>query len=184
MLASRTLQGEIMPRSGAGKKTRTAARVSYPARQSVGHQVRWTHRALQRELEARIRPYGITLGMWYFLRALWEEDGLSQRELSDRAGTSEPTTVTALHAMEKRGLVVRIQNATDRRKSNIHLTPPARALRELLLPTARGVNETATVGIPRAEIAMLKRILTKIRANLAAANRTRDALAGRAKGRR
>lgn len=154
------------------------SRASYPAEQSVGHQVRWTHRALQRELETRIRPYGITLGMWYFLRALWEEDGLSQRELSDRAGTSEPTTVTALHAMEKRGLVVRVQNTDDRRKSNIYLTQPARTLRELLLPTARAVNRAATGDLSRADIETLKRILTKIRANLVAAGEARSAEAG------
>jgi DNA-binding MarR family transcriptional regulator len=153
------------------------ARLSYPAEQSVGHQVRWTHRALQRALEARIRPYGITLGMWYFLRALWEEDGLSQRELSERAGTAEPTTVTALHAMERRGLVVRVQNKTDRRKSNIYLTKPARELRALLLPEARAVNRVATAGMPAAEIEVLKRTLTRLRANLAAAARARD-LAG------
>lgn len=113
--------------------------------------------------------------MWYFLRALWEEDGLSQRELSDRVGTSEPTTVTALHGMEKRGLVVRVQNSDDRRKSNIYLTQPAKALRDLLLPTAREVNRTATVDLTRSEIEALKRILTKIRANLAEANEARSA---------
>jgi DNA-binding MarR family transcriptional regulator len=171
-----------------GKKPKRArltggakARISYPADESIGHQVRWTHRALQRELEARIRPYGISLGMWAFLRALWEEDGLSQRELSDAARTSEPTTVTALHAMEKRGLVKRVQNTDDRRKSNIYLTPPARSLRDLLLPTAREVNRTAAgATLSRAEIATLMRILTKIRINLAAAETAR--VAGTAKG--
>jgi len=161
-------------RTNAGSGARKA-HFSYPAEQSVGHQIRWTHRALQRALEARIRPYGITLGMWYFLRALWEEDGLSQRELSERAGTAEPTTVTALHAMERRGLVVRVQNKTDRRKSNIFLTKPARELREPLLPQAREVNRAATTGLPAAEIGALKRILTKLRANLTA---TRDKRAG------
>lgn len=148
-------------------------RFLYPAEQSVGHQVRWTHRALQRALEARIRPYGITLGMWYFLRVLWEEDGVNQRELSERAGTAEPTTVTALHAMERRGLVVRVQNKTDRRKSNIYLTKPARDLRELLLPAAREVNRVAAAGLSAAEIEALKRTLTKLRANLSAAARDR-----------
>jgi MarR family transcriptional regulator, organic hydroperoxide resistance regulator len=148
---------------------------AYPAEQSIGHQVRWTHRALQRELETRIRPFGITLGMWYFLRALWEEDGLSQRELSDRAGTTEPTTVTALHAMEKRGLVVRVPNTEDRRKSNIYLTKPARDLRELLLLTAREVNRAAADNLSRAEVEALKRLLTKIRANLIATGAARAA---------
>lgn len=142
---------------------------AYPAEQSVGYQVRLTNRALQRELEETIRPFGITPGMWYFLRVLWEVDGLSQRELSERVGTTEPTTVTALHAMERRGLVVRIQDSADRRKSNIYLTKPARQLRDMLLGHARVVNRTATAGIPAAEIAAFKRTLAKIRGNLAAA---------------
>jgi DNA-binding MarR family transcriptional regulator len=158
----------------ARKPSKSAARFRYPAEQSIGHQVRWAHRALQRELEEQIRPYGITTGMWYFLRALWDEDGLSQRELSDKVGTTEPTTVAALHAMEKRGLVTRVANTSDRRKSNIYLTSPALELRELLLPHAREVNRIAGAGIPVSDIKALKRILTKLRANLSAAHEKRQ----------
>ena len=46
-----------------------------PFSDSVGYQLRVTHRALQRYLQAMIQPHGITIGMWYFLRALWDEDG-------------------------------------------------------------------------------------------------------------
>ena len=52
-----------------------------PLEKSVGYQVRMTDRALQRYLHAKIGPHGVTLGMWY-LRILWREDGLTQRELS------------------------------------------------------------------------------------------------------
>jgi DNA-binding MarR family transcriptional regulator len=159
------------PRSANG--TPDARRSPYPPQDSVGHQVRWAHRALQRELEERLKPFGIASGMWHFLRALWEEDGLSQRELSERVGTSEPTTVSALHAMEKRGLALRVPNSEDRRKSNIFLTGPAKELRDMLLREAREVNRTATAGIAPAEIEALIMTLAKIRQNLAAANQTR-----------
>jgi DNA-binding MarR family transcriptional regulator len=162
-----------VPARSPKTSAKSAKRFRYPAEQSIGHQVRWAHRALQRELEEQIRPYGITLGMWYFLRALWEEDGLSQRELSDVVGTAEPTTVAALHAMEKRGLVTRVANTNDRRKSNIYLTRQALKLRELLLPQAREVNRLAGAGISAADVKALKRILTKLRANLAAAQEKR-----------
>ena len=152
-----------------------ARRSPYPPQDSVGHQVRWAHRALQRELEERLRPFGISSGMWHFLRALWEEDGLSQRELSERVGTSEPTTVSALHAMEKRGLALRVPNSDDRRKSNIFLTRPAKELRDMLLREAREVNRTATAGIGATEIESLKTTLGKIRQNLAAASESRRA---------
>lgn len=158
-----------------GKSETAAKRSPYPPEDSIGHQVRWAHRALQRELEERLKPFGITNGMWYFLRALWEEDGLSQRELSDRVGNSEATTVSALHAMEKRGLALRVPNSEDRRKSNIFLTRPAKDMRDLLLQEAREVNRTATSGISAAEIESLKKTLGKIRQNLAAANATRRA---------
>ena len=69
-----------------------------PLEKSVGYQVRMTHRALQRYLQVKIGPHGVTLGMWYFLRILWREDGLTQRELSYRIGTREPTTLIAILA--------------------------------------------------------------------------------------
>ena len=163
------------PTVRSGKPAQRASHSPYPPEDSVGHQVRWAHRALQRELEERLRPFGIASGMWHFLRALWEEDGLSQRELSDRVGTSEPTTVSALHAMEKRGLALRVPNSEDRRKSNIFLTRPAKELRDMLLREARAVNQTATAGIDPAEIDALKRILGKIRQNLALASEARRA---------
>ncbi|MBN8937117.1 MAG: hypothetical protein J0I13_12770, partial [Rhizobiales bacterium] len=45
---------------------------------SVGYLVRDANRAFQRLLEKRVAPHGVTRGQWYFLRALWVEDGLSQ----------------------------------------------------------------------------------------------------------
>ena len=49
-------------------------------------------------------------GHWAFLRILWEADGkggLNQKELSTRAGVMEPTTVTAMRAMEALGYINR-----------------------------------------------------------------------------
>ena len=105
----------------SGKKAsptrrRTVAEAELPFAESVGYQVRATHRALQRFLQFKIEPHGITPGMWYFLRALWHEDGLTQRELSVRVGTMEPTTLSAILIMEKKGLVRRVRDASDRRK--------------------------------------------------------------------
>ena len=93
------------PRAKPAAKT---AFVKYPPESSVGYLLRDTHRAFSRILQASIAPWGVTMGMWYFLRALWDEDGLTQRELSRRVGMMEPTTVSALNHMERRGLIERI----------------------------------------------------------------------------
>src|ERR1700761_833733 len=79
-----------------------------PFELSIGYQIRATHRALQRYLQMLIEPFGVTPGIWYFLRALWHENGLTQRELSDRTGTTEPTALIAIKYMETRGLVRRV----------------------------------------------------------------------------
>jgi MarR family transcriptional regulator, organic hydroperoxide resistance regulator len=140
--------------------------VDLPLNQSVGYQIRMTHRALQRYLHTKIEPHGVTLGMWYFLRALWSEDGLTQRELSRRIGTMEPTTLTAILAMERIGLVTRRRNNDDRRKLNILLTNKGRQLKNELLPLARDVVETATAGFSQREVDLLLSMLSSIQANL------------------
>ena len=137
-----------------------------PSGTSVGYLVRETHRAFSRSLQARIGPAGVNIGMWFFLRALWEEDGISQRALSQRVRMMEPTTLAALREMERRGIVARVRSRADRRVVNVFLTDYGRGLRDALLPRAAAVNALARRGVTAAEIDALRAILEKIRANL------------------
>jgi len=138
----------------------------FPPDQSVGYLVRETHRAFLRALGARVSRHGVSIGMWYFLRALWEEDGLTQRELSRRVRMMEPTTATALESMERRGLISRARNSHDRRKVNIRLTEEGRRLRAVLLPYAIEVNLVALAGISAKKIPLLREQLDRIKRNL------------------
>ena len=121
----------------------------YPPIESAGYLVRDAHRAFQKLLEKRIADYGITRGQWYFLRVLWIEDGLSQRELSTRVGMMEPTTVIALRSMEKAGFIRRARSSEDKRVTNVWLTAKAKRIREQMLLIARGINEDACQGLSR-----------------------------------
>jgi DNA-binding MarR family transcriptional regulator len=142
--------------------------ISFPLKDSAGYLLRMTHRSFARAVQAEIEPRGVTIGMWYFLRILWEEDGLTQRELSQRIEMMEPTTATALRNMEERNLVRRVRNATDKRKVNIYLTDEGRALRAALLPYARQVNDAALAGVSDEDAACFRRVLGRMRANLGA----------------
>ena len=133
---------------------------------SLGYLVRDANRAFQRLLEKRITPHGVTRGQWYFLRVLWEQDGLSQRELSARVGMMEPTTVIALRGMEKAGLVRRVRSEDDKRVTKVHLTAKARRMRERLLAISRGVNDQGAVGIDAAELDRFRRTIARMTANL------------------
>ena len=142
------------------------ASVEFPLAESSGFLVRDANRAFQRLLERRIAPHGVTRGQWYFLRVLWEEDGLSQRELSARVGMMEPTTVIALRGMEKAGLIRRVRGIDDRRVTRVHLTPKARRLRGGLLQISQGVNDRGAEGIDPAELARFRRIIARMTENL------------------
>ena len=152
------------------KQDRTSAngvsQGDFPPAQSSGYLVRDAHRAFQRLLENRIAPHGVTRGQWYFLRVLWNEDGLSQRELSTRVGMMEPTTVIALRSMEKSGLIRRVRSTDDKRKTHVWLTPKAKRMRDKLLQVARTITEEAETGVGREDLAVLRRILPRMTGNL------------------
>ena len=143
-----------------------SAAVELPLADSLGYQIRTTHRLFQRALQLEIERSGVTLGMWYFLRVLWSEDGITQSELSQRVGTMEPTTLSAIRDMERNGLVRRAPHPDDRRKINIYMTDEGRALRNQLLPTAHAVIAAASAGLTDREKIMLIALLKAMQANL------------------
>jgi MarR family transcriptional regulator, organic hydroperoxide resistance regulator len=141
---------------------------SAPNEDPVPNTVRDVHRAYTRALQETFNEYGIGIGQWFFLRALWEEDGITQRQLSQRVGTMEPTTVTALNCLEERDLVRRVRNKQDRRKVNIYLTERGQELRSVLLPRAEGVHKHALAGITPQEVTEAILVLRRISENLRA----------------
>jgi len=134
----------------------------------LAHLVKDATRALVRALQMRLVRQGVSFGHWTFLRVLWERDGLTQRELSAQAGLMEPTTFSALKAMEKLGYIVRKQQPDSRRKVYVFLTPKGRALKAKLVPLAESVNEIAVRGVAPGDIAATRRTLLAMIENLAA----------------
>lgn len=134
---------------------------------SIGYLTRIAFRAFARALEVRTSPHGVSSGQWRFLRVLWREDGLTQRELSRRVGMREPTTVIALKSLERSGFVTRVKSEDDRRKVHVYLTDTARGLEAVLLPAVAEVNQIALAGLTKAEVATLRKALTIVGRNLA-----------------
>jgi DNA-binding MarR family transcriptional regulator len=108
----------------------------------------------------------VPFGHWTFLRILWERDGLTQRELSDEAGVMEPTTFSALKAMEELGYIRRRQAPGNRKNMYVYLTPRGRALEKKLVPLARRVNAVAVRGVPRKRVEAARATLLAIISNL------------------
>ncbi len=115
---------------------------------SFGHLIRTIHRQQAQLLQARLAEDGISWGCWYFLRVLWNEDMITQRELSLRTGVNEATTRTAVDRMEAEDLVTRQLDATDRRKRFIRLTSRAKELKPGLIKFADELNGRILEALP------------------------------------
>jgi DNA-binding MarR family transcriptional regulator len=136
-------------------------------RDRIAHLVRDTERAFRRALQLRLAAHRVPFGHWSFLRILWDADGLTQKDLSLRAGVMEPTTLAAIRAMEGRGLVERRRRPTNRKNVFVHLTAKGRALEAKLVPLAEETNRVSIAGIDARDIATLRRALLGMIDNLA-----------------
>lgn len=134
----------------------------------LAHLVRDAARGLSRALQMRLMTHHVTFGQWAFLRILWEQDGLTQRELSERAGVMEPTTYAAVKGMEKLGYVTRETLPDNKRNNYVRLTAQGRALKAKLIPEAEKVNGIAVLGVEAKDVAITRQTLLAMIQNLAA----------------
>lgn len=131
--------------------------------------VRFVNRAYTKLVEAELRKHvDITYAQWSFVRVLCDEDGLSQRELSDRNGLMENTTFVALNLMETRGWVRRQRDTRDKRRWLIYLTDEGRALGRLH-PLVEKTARIAVENVPPETVTFVRQGLRQMLGNLEAA---------------
>ncbi len=133
----------------------------------LAHLIKDVTRAQMRAFQPRLAAQGVPFGHWTFLRILWEQDGMTQRELSDRAGVMEPTTFTAVKAMEAQGLLERRQLPGNRKNMHVFLTDKGLALKRKLVPLAEEVNRISVEGVSEADVATTRKTLLVMLVNLA-----------------
>ena len=135
---------------------------------SLGFQVRRGHLRFDRLLNARLAHHNLKAGFWYYLRALWIADGVTQKELSGVTNVTETTMVAMINGMVADGLVTRTRDAIDKRKMRVKLTEYGRRLEGELMGIAIGINRVATDGIAPEDVATCIAVLTRVSGNLQA----------------
>lgn len=133
----------------------------------LAHLVRDCARAFQKGLQVRLADHGVPFGHWTFLRVLWEADGLTQKELSARAGVMEPTTFTAMKAMEALGYIERRQLPTNKKNVYVYLSEEGRALKQKLVPLAEETNRVSVKGLTAESLKVTRHVLLAMIENLA-----------------
>ena len=132
----------------------------------LAHLVKDLLRGLTRALQIRLMDHSVSYGYWAFLRVLWEHDGITQRELSEDAGVTEPTTYSALLAMESLGYITREKLPSNMRNVSVCLTPKGRELKDTLIPLAEQLNSVAIRGIPPRDTAIFRKTIIAMIENL------------------
>lgn len=121
---------------------------------------------MKNNLAKALKPYNVTQEQWPLLIQLWVQDGISQKELSEKSFKDQPTTTRILDKLERRRLIRRQANSVDRRVSLIYLTSEGHEIRGQLIPLARQALEHSLHGLSEQEQAQLKNLLTRICDNL------------------
>ena len=134
--------------------------------ETIGFLLWDARRVIARDFEKNIAPHGVSRSLFWILRILWTEDGLTQTQLIQRCRMRGPTIVGIVAQLEREGLVTRAADPNDSRKKVISLTARGSELRHVILPIVEDVNKRATRGLTATERNHLKEMLRRMRDNM------------------
>jgi DNA-binding MarR family transcriptional regulator len=160
------------PRKTAGRRAAKPASSAVVPDRGIGNRLGRAERAFRYKLQDLLAAYDVTASQWLHLRALSEEDGLTQTELSQRLGIEKASSTAVLATLEARKFVRRVRNVRDRRKANLFLTDSGAMFLAQLFPCAVTVNDVAKRGLSQAELVVFLHVLETMTENLLSSRRT------------
>ena len=114
-------------------------------------------------MREEIDRYDLTPPQFALLAFLWQQDGLTQAELSEKGQIDRSTIGGLIDRLEKNGLLERRPHPKDRRAYQIHLTSYGRELETPLSECAGRVLAIFTEGLNEQEVDELRRMLEILR---------------------
>lgn len=138
-------------------------------REFIGYQVYMAQRALAKNLDATLAPFGLTSGQWNALNQLEENGAMTQRELAELLKKEQATVARLIDRLVKHGFVKRTPHPTDRRANMVENTPQASALLVEVEPVAVASADAIAEGLSDEELAVFFDVLGRVRDNALAA---------------
>ncbi len=112
---------------------------------------------------------GLSRGQPPVLFRLWEEDGCTQSELSERIMIRPATMTSILQRMEKAGYIRRRADSEDLRVTRVYLTDKGRELKGEVEALLRQLDDELTAGFSEEEMQLLRQLMRRMADNLAEA---------------
>jgi DNA-binding MarR family transcriptional regulator len=100
-------------------------------------------RLITREYQPHLDQLGITYPQYLVLMVLWETDGITVNEITNRLILNTNTMTPLLKRMETQGLISRQRSGTDERKVIVALTPAGKKLKK----AAAAIPEKIAAGL-------------------------------------
>lgn len=123
-------------------------------------------RLTSKAARVRLGPIGAWPGQIPILVWLLEEEGLTQKDLVERASIEQPTVAEHLDRMERDGLVRRERDPEDGRRYRLFLTEKAREMSGELLSELELGARIFTRGIKDSDLRVFDRVMRQIISNL------------------
>jgi len=112
--------------------------------------------------DTELKKHGLTIALWPTMMCLWEEEGVTQSEISAKSKVENSTTTRTIDKLEKLGLVERRTDPNSRRSFRIYLTEQGLALKETLLPIPMAINKELLSSLEKTEQKEMIRLLQKM----------------------
>lgn len=120
----------------------------------------------RRRMHGLLDEIGLYRGQPHVLRALWDQEGLTQSELAHRLHRSAATITNMLKRMEKAGFVQRSSDPADERVSRVFLTDAGRGIQDRVKRVWREIEEQSFSGFGEQERSLMQGYLVRVRDNL------------------
>ena len=131
----------------------------------IGFLVYDAQRCIFKSLEKALKPFDITPGQWNLINQLDRAGELSQKELAELTRKEQATITRYLDTLERKGLVVRSRNKTDRRAHSISITDQARELIRTVQPITLDAANQLIEGIEQQDLDTFVAVLGRLKGN-------------------
>ena len=117
-------------------------------------------------VSSNLSKMNLHIGQERLLMELWQQDGLTQTELSDRLCIEPPTLTKMLSRLEKTKLLEKRKDLEDARVSRIFLTEKGSSLQKPVTELWLSLEETILANLSLEERLLFRRFLMQIYNNL------------------
>ena len=135
---------------------------------NLGMLIAQVHRLSTKKFVQNSHNSGIDISMdqWLVLGPIWENEGISQKEISEYCLKDKTSVTKIIDTLEKKNLVVRVPDQLDHRIKRVVLSNKGKKLFLEVTPVMELTRDQLRKGITEKEVELLRSVLSKIYKNL------------------